>query len=999
MALNRREFLAASSTGFVAAALLPNGFLSMNAAVASEMQQPPTFLSVEEIYRRNWRWDRIVKASHGRSNCMSACSWDIYVRDGVIWREEQNRVYTSQEEGVPDFNPRGCQKGACYSEQTYSPLRVLYPMKRVGPRGSGRWERISWDEAYTTIADAVIDTLAENKPQRLVYDHGTTNLDFGPDQMWESRLFTLLSCTELDSWGLVGDEMMGAIQTMGMQNIEGSSDDWFHSDYIVVWMGNPVYTRIPDAHFMTEARYNGAQLVCIAPDYSATAVKADLWVPIEPRTDAAMAMAAVHVIINEKLYKEDYVRQYTDLPFLIREDNGHFLKVQDIDPGAEGKFRYYAWDRKANAPYEMPGCWDHGSETTKLPDDVDIVLDGRWEVKLADGSTVKVRTNWNLLVERVQKWSPEAVQAETKVNPETLRKFARDFANAKSPMIYASWGAGKGYHCDLEQRLKILMCALAGSHGKPGGGYRIAGWYTPEGWPVVSYGQAETVGEEFKGVQRFISVLEATGLDTNETLLRGLMNVSTEDPVFLEKMSQAMRIAAVPAIPFYYMLEPDWQQTMAEVEDRTYPRRLAEYMKEALASEGYKNIPHMTHAEIPSVFIFTGSNPLRRLWRHDAIEKGLWQKIGLVVSVTPQLNYTSLHSDILLPAAGWYEKLGIKYCSTYIPYLIINDKAIEPQGESKCEYILFGELAKRITERAIERKQTKFTDLFGREKDLSTLYKQWSYNDKFPPTDEGKEKAYEFLLKVSAMSNPYFMSVLRERGLGAALREVVGDNTTLEQLRREGAVKIRSTGKYSAINAVGSEMEEGKTITPHVWFIRDHKRYPTATGRMQFYIDHPWYVEADEAHPTYKQSPALEGNKQAFFLSGGHTRWSIHSQWRENPSMLRLQRGEPALWVSVEDARDLAIANGETVEMYNEFGSCLCQVKVAAAMRPGTVLMYHAWQPWQFRNGVSDKTLYGSPIKPLHMVGDYAQLNYRLAGAQPGHAPRDTRVSLRKISA
>jgi ethylbenzene hydroxylase subunit alpha/complex iron-sulfur molybdoenzyme family reductase subunit alpha len=115
--------------------------------------------------------------------------------------------------------------------------------------------------------------------------------------------------------------------------------------------------------------------------------------------------------------------------------------------------------------------------------------------------------------------------------------------------------------------------------------------------------------------------------------------------------------------------------------------------------------------------------------------------------------------------------------------------------------------------------------------------------------------------------------------------------------------------------------------------------------------------------------------------------------------MLRLQRGEPALWVAVEDARELHIENGETVEMYNEFGSCLCQVKVAAAMRPGTVCMYHAWQPWQFRNGVSDKTLYGSPIKPLHMVGDYAHLNYRLCGAQPGHAPRDTRVSLRKISA
>jgi nitrate reductase alpha subunit len=527
----------------------------------------------------------------------------------------------------------------------------------------------------------------------------------------------------------------------------------------------------------------------------------------------------------------------------------------------------------------------------------------------------------------------------------------------------------------------------------------VAGWYTPEGWPMVAYGDYDMLAEEYGKIRTFLQVLESTGLDTNPTFLRMLLNVSTQDPVYFEKIAQTARMSAVPAIPWYYKLEPDWQETMAQVEDRSYPRRLAEYFQEALKTGGYENNPHLKEAEVPSVFIYTGSNPLRRLWRHDAIEKGLWSKIDLVVGITPQLNYTSLHSDILLPAAGWYEKLGVKYCSTYIPYLILNDKVIEPLGESKCEYVISGELAKTISERAVARGKTRFTDLFGREKDLSEIYRRWSFDGAFEPTHESKEEAYDFLLRVSAISNPYFMAMVKQHGIGRAVSESLQGYTTLEQLRREGAVAIRSTGNYSSVNAIGSEKEDGKTITPHVWFIRDHWRYPTATGRMQFYIDHPWFMEADEAHPTYKKSPALEGNKQAFFLSGGHTRWSIHSQWRENPSMLRLQRGEPALWVAVEDARELHIENGETVEMYNEFGSCLCQVKVAAAMRPGTVCMYHAWQPWQFRNGVSDKTLYGSPIKPLHMVGDYAHLNYRLCGAQPGHAPRDTRVSLRKISA
>ncbi len=999
MTTDRRTFLKGSACGFVGAALLPGGLLRANPA-ANPGPEPPPFRSAEEIWRGQWRWDRIVKSSHGRANCASACSWDVYVRDGLVWREEQNRVYEAQEEGVPDFNPRGCQKGACYSEQTYSPTRVLYPMKRVGPRGGGRWERISWDEAYTTIADRIIDNLAAGKPQRIVYDYGTSNMDFGPDQAWEIRLFSLLGCTELDSYGMLGDMLMGTIQTLGTQSVEGTSDDWFHSDYIVVWMGNPVTTRIPDAHFMTEARYNGAQLVCIAPDYSATASKADLWVPVEPRTDAAFAMAAVHVIITERLYKADYLRQYTDFPFLVREDTGHFLRVQDLEPSAEGRHRYYAWDRRRSAPFEMPGCADHESGETTVPDDVDLVLDGRFEVRLADGSTVKVRTNWNLFGERIAGWSPEEVAATTKVHPEVVRRFARGFAAAKSPMIFASYGAAKGFHSDLEQRLQVMLCALVGSHGKRGGGIRTISFNIPEAFPYVAYGQSENMGDAYAPIRSALAAVESLDLDGNATVAGMLLGANDEDSVNQEGIMRAMRSGAVPGVPFFYQLEPAWRAGMAETEDTTYPRRLAEYMQAAMTEGGYGNNPHLANAEVPDLFFFTGSNPLRRLWRHEQVEAGLWAKMGLIVAMTPQLNYTSLHADILLPAAGWYEKLALKYTPSYVPYLIINDKAIEPQGQSKSEFTMAGELAKKIAERAVARGQTLSTDLYGRHKDLATLYERWSFNGRFPATEEGKEKAFDFMLKISGMSNPYFLSVLKEHGLARALAEPFEDDITLARLREHGALPIRSTGKYSPANSMGTEKMPGRTITPHQRFIRDHKRYPTATGRMQFYIDHPWFLEAGEAHPIYKPSPGLATHRQPFHFTGGHTRWSIHSQWRESPTMLRLQRGEPAAWLAVEDAQTLGVANGDEIELFNELGSCRCRAKVAPAMRPGTVLMYHAWQPWQpwqFANGVSDKALYGSPMKPLHLASGYPQLDYRLAGAQPCHTPRDTRIGVRRV--
>src|SRR5574341_907433 len=107
--------------------------------------------SQAEIRRACWRWDKIVKSSH-LTNCayQQACNFNLYVKDGVVLREEQAANYPARNDpSVPDFNPRGCQKGACYTQRLYDPTRIKYPMKRVGGRGEGKWKRISWDEALT----------------------------------------------------------------------------------------------------------------------------------------------------------------------------------------------------------------------------------------------------------------------------------------------------------------------------------------------------------------------------------------------------------------------------------------------------------------------------------------------------------------------------------------------------------------------------------------------------------------------------------------------------------------------------------------------------------------------------------------------------------------------------------------------------------------------------------------------------------------------------------
>jgi len=118
-----------------------------------------------ERYRSRWRWDRVSKGTH-LLNCwyQRNCAYNVYVRDGRVAFEEPAAQYPRTNPSVPDFNPRGCQKGACYAANMYQPARVLYPLRRAGARGDGKWERVTWDEALGAIADHMLDAIQKEAP-------------------------------------------------------------------------------------------------------------------------------------------------------------------------------------------------------------------------------------------------------------------------------------------------------------------------------------------------------------------------------------------------------------------------------------------------------------------------------------------------------------------------------------------------------------------------------------------------------------------------------------------------------------------------------------------------------------------------------------------------------------------------------------------------------------------------------------------------------------------
>jgi nitrate reductase alpha subunit len=273
-ALSRRQFLGTSAVA--ASLVLGLERLAWSAPLPAASPATPAYHDWRDVYRKSWQWDRVVRGTHTTANCVAACAWNLYVRDGLVWREEQAAPYRPSNATVPDWNPRGCQKGACYSDLALSPSRVSHPMRRVGPRGSGRWKRISWDEALDEVAGKMVDALDRRGGEGVLCQYGG-HIDYGPTTAGTFRFFGQIGAPLTDTAAEIGDLHVGGTITLGLPFTDGSSDDWFRSDYLVLWAFNPAVTRIPDAHYVHEARYRGGRVVCIAPDYNQSASHADVW--------------------------------------------------------------------------------------------------------------------------------------------------------------------------------------------------------------------------------------------------------------------------------------------------------------------------------------------------------------------------------------------------------------------------------------------------------------------------------------------------------------------------------------------------------------------------------------------------------------------------------------------------------------------------------------------------------------------------------------------------
>ncbi len=312
----------------------------------------------DSFYRDRWSHDKVVRSTHG-VNCTGSCSWKVYVKDGIITWEAQQTDYPSTGADKPEYEPRGCPRGAAFSWYTYSPTRVRYPYVRgvlldlyrkakarygdpvlawasivqdpeqraayTSARGKGGLVRATWGEVTELVAAANVYTIKRWGPDRIA--------GFSPIPAMSmvsfasgSRFIELIGGSMLSFYDWYADLPVASPQMFGDQTDVPESGDWWDAGYLIMWGSNVPLTRTPDAHWMTEARYRGQKVVVMSPDYAENVKFADEWLALAPGTDAAMAMAMGHVILKEFFvdrqveFFTDYCSSFTDLPYLIALD-------------------------------------------------------------------------------------------------------------------------------------------------------------------------------------------------------------------------------------------------------------------------------------------------------------------------------------------------------------------------------------------------------------------------------------------------------------------------------------------------------------------------------------------------------------------------------------------------------------------------------------------------------------------------------------------------------
>ncbi len=394
-----------------------------------------------------------------RTNCFE-CHSKCGVRVHVNRSEEVVKILGNPE----DPRTRGtiCSKAQAGRKVLYSPERVNYPQKRVGEKGEGKWERITWDEAMETISSKILEYKRQCGPESIVLSQGTGR---GTNQ-WCQRLGKSIG---MNHWCLPAHmcllpAMMTSMISYGFFPI-WDGNDYENAKCIVLWGANPTWSEGATSSAPIEVgRKNGAKLIVIDPHFEhPLAHKADYWLPVQPGTDGALAMAWLNVIIGEDLYDKEFVRKWTNASQLVDAKTLAPVVESMIREGGEQN-RFVVWDGRSGRPVARSK-------------DVEPALEGVFDIVTAKGETRNVTTAWSILLERIKDYPPRRAAEITGVKEELIRESARLYGRS-SPGSCVNFMQGLEEHVNNTSAMRGILClmAIAGNLDVKGGNVFIPFW-------------------------------------------------------------------------------------------------------------------------------------------------------------------------------------------------------------------------------------------------------------------------------------------------------------------------------------------------------------------------------------------------------------------------------------------------------------------------------------------------------------------------------------------
>ncbi len=1192
----------------------------------------------EDFYRNRWASDRIVRSTHG-VNCTGSCSWNIHVKNGIVTWEMQALDYPIFDRKIPPYEPRGCQRGISYSWYIYSPLRVKYPYGRgvlldlwraakrehggdplaawksivsdpakrksyQRARGKGGFRRMSWEEANELLAAANLSTIQEYGPDRIA---GFSPIPAMSMVSYASgaRFMQLLGGVSLSFYDWYCDLPPASPEIWGEQTDVAESADWYHSDFIAIVGSNVLMTRTPDAHFLVEARHRGAKVVVFAPDFNQTAKVADEWVPIHQGQDGAFWMAVGHVMLQEAYvdkqvpYFVDYVKTYTDAPFLVRLEPqadgtftaGSLLRASDIaDTAAVENAEWKTFVLDASGALKLPsgtvghrwqkkkGEWNLDLREPATGEAIEPVLflgshaeqvidvsfadfsDATNEKRLRRGvparrvqttsGPVWVTTGMELLLSQYgvrrglagdwpsgyedadAPYTPAWQERFTGVKSSLLERFAREWMSTAEKSkgrcsVIIGAGVNHWYHNNLIYRAVIVPLMLGGCIGKNGGGWnhyvgqeKLA--------PQASWAPIAFAGD-WGGPPRLMNSPSFHYVNSDQWRYDASFNemcpVSDEKHVMahghtIDKQALAVRLGWLPCQPQFTQhnfavvrqAQDEGAKTDAEIvtnvvkrlvdrslsfaaddpdDPKCFPRLFYIWRGNALLSSAKGHEYFLKH------YLGTHDNAIAQerdgkdvhdvKW-HEKVDTG---KMDLVVDLNFRMDSSALYSDIVLPAATFYEKNDLNTTDMH-SFIHPLQAAVPPCWESKNDWDIFKGIALATQEMAkrhmptpvkdivatpllhdtpaeiaqpkirdwrkgecqaipgktmpnlsvVTRDYTKVYDKYvslgrvfrdgglgmhGTKYEVADLYDAYlkehptrSFDGVSYPSLEIDRDVCEVILHFAAETN----GELAFRAFEAESHKTGIDHTHLALANR--AVRINFDDVVSQPRRLlTTPFWTGITNGPRTYsaFCQNlEERIPwrTLTGRQHFYLDHEAYVAFGENLPTFKPRPeaasATRDLEQSPTGGGGlvlnyltpHGKWGIHSTYGDTLRMKTLSRGIEPIWLNDRDAGLLGLEDNDWVEVFNDHGVVCTRACVSARIPRGLCFIYHSPErtlsvPKSPERGGKraggHNSLTRVRLKPLLMIGGYAQFTYAFNYWGPTGVNRDTFVVVKKLAA